>query len=191
MVDSFLWGSTNNVVRKYTPSLKLTASLPLKMDGWNTIWVFPKIGVPQNHPFNRVFHYFHHPFWGPIPPIFGTTHIVSFWGAWQRAYFQGANLLACWLRFSPSIHPSIQSPNGIDRTDENSRPKVLDVDFGPCVAGTTGMTSRHDVLLLFCFELIDFFQAKMVAVVGKRVLKILASWCQNQPKEISNKDVFC
>ena len=29
------------------------------------IWVFPKIGVPPNHPFvNRVFHYFHHPFWG-------------------------------------------------------------------------------------------------------------------------------
>ena len=22
-----------------------------------TIWVFPKIGVPQNHPFNSVFHY--------------------------------------------------------------------------------------------------------------------------------------
>ena len=26
-------------------------------------WVFPKIMVPPNHPmFNRVFHYFHHPF---------------------------------------------------------------------------------------------------------------------------------
>ena len=23
----------------------------------NSFWVFPKIGVPQNHPFNRVFHY--------------------------------------------------------------------------------------------------------------------------------------
>ena len=31
------------------------------------MWVFPKIGVgPPNHPLkNRVFHYFHHPFWGP------------------------------------------------------------------------------------------------------------------------------
>ena len=29
------------------------------------MWVFPKIMVPPNHPmFNRVFHYFHHPFWG-------------------------------------------------------------------------------------------------------------------------------
>ena len=52
--------------------------------GWNihhyvmilVIWVFPKIMVPPNHPFvHRVFHYFHHPFWGPTP-IFGNTHIV-------------------------------------------------------------------------------------------------------------------
>ena len=37
--------------------------------------VEPKIGVftPPNHPFvHRVFHYFHHPFWGT--PIFGNTH---------------------------------------------------------------------------------------------------------------------
>ena len=27
--------------------------------------MFPKIVVPPNHPWiNRVFHYFHHPFWG-------------------------------------------------------------------------------------------------------------------------------
>ena len=29
--------------------------------------MFPKIGVPPNHPFNMVFHYFHHPFWGFSP----------------------------------------------------------------------------------------------------------------------------
>ena len=30
--------------------------------------------VPPNHPFaHRVFHYFHHPFWGMFPPIFGST----------------------------------------------------------------------------------------------------------------------
>ena len=36
-------------------------------------WVFWKIGVgPPNHPFvHRVFHYFHHPFWGTL--IFGNT----------------------------------------------------------------------------------------------------------------------
>ena len=46
----------------------------LDVVGLSTIWVFPKIGVPPNHPmFNRVFHYFHHPFWGT--PIFGSTPI--------------------------------------------------------------------------------------------------------------------
>ncbi len=42
----------------------------LKMVTYTT-WVFPKIGVgPPNHPFvHRVFHYFHHPFWGN-PPYF-------------------------------------------------------------------------------------------------------------------------
>ena len=30
---------------------------------------------PPNHPLNnRVFHYFHHPFWGTT--IFGNTHVV-------------------------------------------------------------------------------------------------------------------
>ena len=38
------------------------------------IWMFPKIGVPPNHPFaHRVFHYYHHPFWGTT--IFGNSHI--------------------------------------------------------------------------------------------------------------------
>ena len=41
--------------------------------------VEPKIGVftpPQIIPFvHRVFHYFHHPFWG-FPPIFGNIHIL-------------------------------------------------------------------------------------------------------------------
>ena len=38
------------------------------------ICVFPKIGgFPPNHPLkNRVFHYFHHPFWGTVR-IFGNT----------------------------------------------------------------------------------------------------------------------
>ena len=43
-------------------------------DTWqkSSIWVFPKIGVGKPH-FNRVFQYFHHPFWGTI--ILGNTHI--------------------------------------------------------------------------------------------------------------------
>ena len=42
------------------------------------IWLFPKIvgKIPPNHPWiNRVFHYFHPPFWGI--PIFGNTHIYT------------------------------------------------------------------------------------------------------------------
>ena len=43
------------------------------------IWVFPKIVVPPNHPFvHRVFHYFHHPFWGVFksPYFWVDTHIA-------------------------------------------------------------------------------------------------------------------
>ena len=39
------------------------------------IWMVPKIGNTSKFiHFNKVFHYFHHPFWGPTP-IFGNTHI--------------------------------------------------------------------------------------------------------------------
>ena len=40
------------------------------------IWGFPKIVgfPPKSRILIRVFHYFHHPFWGPTP-IFGNTHI--------------------------------------------------------------------------------------------------------------------
>ncbi len=43
---------------------------------WTEVmWVFPKIGVGPPNPwnFNRVFHYFCHPFWGTS--IFGNTHV--------------------------------------------------------------------------------------------------------------------
>ena len=43
-------------------------------------WVLPKIMIPPNHPFvHRVFHYFHHPFWGTT--IFGSTPTSS--PVWQ------------------------------------------------------------------------------------------------------------
>ena len=40
------------------------------------IWMFPKIVgfPPKSSILTKVFHYFHHPFWGPTP-IFGNTHI--------------------------------------------------------------------------------------------------------------------
>jgi len=57
------------------------------------IWVFPKImGYhPQIMNFKRVFHYFHHPFWGT--PIFGNSHIgIQFkFYVWLQDVLQMAN----------------------------------------------------------------------------------------------------
>ncbi len=46
----------------------LSAAKPWPILIVNTMWVFPKIMVPPNHPFvHRVWnHYFHHPFWVPL-----------------------------------------------------------------------------------------------------------------------------
>ena len=46
------------------------------------IWVFPKLGgkTPQIIHFNKVFHYFHHPFWGTT--IFGNIHTVISYPVW-------------------------------------------------------------------------------------------------------------
>ena len=41
-------------------------------------WVFPKIMVPPNHPFvHKVFHDFHHPFWGVFSTIFGNIQLLT------------------------------------------------------------------------------------------------------------------
>ena len=37
------------------------------------MWVFPKIGVPPNHPFLIGFSIINHPFWGT--PIFENTYV--------------------------------------------------------------------------------------------------------------------
>ena len=39
----------------------------------NSIWMFPKIGVPPNHPLLIGFSIINHPFWGT--PILGNNHI--------------------------------------------------------------------------------------------------------------------
>ena len=39
------------------------------------IWMFPKIvGFPKSSILIRVFHYFHHPFWGKHPYVWFNTH---------------------------------------------------------------------------------------------------------------------
>ena len=76
---------------------------PQKVKGHHLYGCFQKYGkTSQIINFNRVFHYFHHPFWGT--PIFGNTHIwlifpvcigqygVLFWGAdcdQVRSYHSG------------------------------------------------------------------------------------------------------
>ena len=46
------------------------------MDG-QFLWMFPKIGVPPNHPFLIEFSIINHPFWGT--PVFGNTHMGNVW----------------------------------------------------------------------------------------------------------------
>ena len=60
----------------------------------NYIWVFPKIGVPPNHPFLIGFSIINHPFWAI--PIFGNTHLgvnnfltFQILDAWRRCPPQG------------------------------------------------------------------------------------------------------
>ncbi len=43
-------------------------------------------GTPQIIHFNRVFHYFHHPFWGVFHPIFGNIHMGSMIMEWTSGY---------------------------------------------------------------------------------------------------------
>ncbi len=61
--------------------------------GYTDIWAFPKISVPPNHPFvHRVFHDFHHPFWGVKSPYFWfNTHMISS-NLGKLSQFQDLNL---------------------------------------------------------------------------------------------------
>ena len=53
------------------------------------LWRFPEKLFPQNHPLkNRVFHYLHHPFWGPTP---------NFWKHPDLSYFIYFHPHVCWL----------------------------------------------------------------------------------------------
>ena len=47
-------------------------------------------GPPKSSYFNRVFHDFHHPFWGT--PIFGNTHIIVFFWSLPSCSFNKHDL---------------------------------------------------------------------------------------------------
>ena len=58
------------------PSGKERAMKEGPLVGLGCIWAFPRIMVPPNHPFvHRVFHHFHHPFWGFYPYVWFNTHM--------------------------------------------------------------------------------------------------------------------
>ncbi len=48
------------------------------LERWQNIGVSKNSGTPKSSHFNRVFHYFHHPFWGSNSPYFWfNTHIFG------------------------------------------------------------------------------------------------------------------
>ena len=69
---------------------------PSKRSG--AMWMFPKVVgfPPKSSTKNRVFHYFHHPFWGT--PIFGNTHVAHAWvfeSNVRKTWFDCIRLLKC------------------------------------------------------------------------------------------------
>ena len=86
---SILWDTINHLVPAATkPIVPYGTFVLLDNSYWaswwvetathwkNMIWLFPKIGgfLPQIIQFNKVFHYFHHPFWGVKSPLFLVQH---------------------------------------------------------------------------------------------------------------------
>ena len=80
-----------------------------------SLWMFPKIGgeIPPNHPWiNRVFHYFHHPFWGTHPYFWISTHIDMIFAAF----------VFCWISFFwPSLNVCNNSIARLRMCRRNSR----------------------------------------------------------------------
>ena len=61
-------GSLNPTISSQQP----VATFIIRVLSWS-IWVFPRIGVPPDHPILIGFSIINHPFWGT--PIFGNTHM--------------------------------------------------------------------------------------------------------------------
>ena len=86
-LESWLFGMTSNpnpnkrgwqirsVKKKTWASLTLAGQ---KCHEGHYMGVSKNMGKPPNHPFvHRVFHYFHHPFWGFSPYFWFNTHIIG------------------------------------------------------------------------------------------------------------------
>ena len=59
-----------------------------KKKSWRNIWVFPKIMVPPNHPFNRVFNYKPSILWYPYFWKHPINHLVGGWTNPSEKYAQ-------------------------------------------------------------------------------------------------------
>ena len=76
-----LWKSLWEIQIWKLPTPKFKMNSPQKYAILEAIWVFPKIVgfPPKSSHFNRVFHDFHHPFWGFSPYSWKHPYITDFY----------------------------------------------------------------------------------------------------------------
>ena len=105
---------------------------------------FPKIVgfPPQNHPWiNRVFHYFHHPFWGENSPIFGNIDMFALEmpNSWSNWKFPSVRAWG-----SPSCPTRLKTANVLGSLFANTKPT--------CLAGN--IQCQLECLILGSFDLV-------------------------------------
>ena len=115
----------------------------------SSIWVFPKIGVPPNHPILIGFSIMNHPFWG-FPPIFGNTHILLGGNSFVRWIL----VALLWFPNSPGYkknHPpcKVQFFGTTPPRKFNSNPKRKP-DRLPVPWFFSGVSTRGCIELVFC-----------------------------------------
>ena len=70
----FVWGVSNVICNFQVPNKISSTKNRSRSNSAFHLWMFPKIvGFPQIIYFNKVFHYFHHPFWEKNSPIYDIT----------------------------------------------------------------------------------------------------------------------
>ena len=126
-----------------------------------TIWMFPKIWEnPQIIHFNRVFHYFHHPFWGYNTPIFGSTPIYA--KPCQSCAKGHAGLVQTWPtlnnhRWGPKIRGVFSLKFIIGKVGFFGIPIFLWGSLSLCILKHTKKTQSSGII---------FFQVRCVFVVS-------------------------
>ena len=146
----------------FFPPTKVDSLTPEK---WlKFIWVFPKIGVfPRNHPiFHKVFHYFHHPFWGKHPP-FSETSISQIW-VWCKL-----NCERSWLFQSPQADLVVEQWDGwanqvtrawlcfFDNVRNTFNMKYIYIMMRSTMKYTTPMLDKHHLFSFLLNVIFDSF----------------------------------